>query len=969
MHAPSGRIYAKDFFGAVHITGNNFVKEITGLKPVSNNAFGVLLTNEWWLCEENTAVYIIRDDTLHRSVDNPGPGESYLFKDPHSERILSFRQYPTYIMLHEFKQGQWRFYKKIATGNIPIVPRHLIFVTKDHLALGVLLPDKKVQIHTIDTIQGRTRHVKTFPPQSNPISPFLYDKDWKEKKLLKNSFAAFFVSRMGKTFTERNLNPFSNEAAFIYCGSYPDSACIFSYNNGFYEYLVTSPTGIKPNTIPFETKDKINNAIQNPYYNYLTVLTGNKPLRVFPYIKKYPAVFNNDHSNNIFALAQDNGGRIWAGSYQHHLSIIPGTSPLPGQRVAELKKQPYAFMNAALNYNGKMYFVGETNNGGILEYDMRGNMRQLQPNIYTGYFLYLTPNGNTVYYASAEGPSYPVYYCDAKELRKPFIKWNRLDSAQGIEPFGMATMTQDTSGRIWMGHPKKGFAVYNPATKKAISYDVKNNKSPIGFISSITDKKGTVWMGSDDKGLWYYNDYSKPAAPQNIHNLNHPLLNNVKRITAMAIYNEWLILGCYDKICLLNLDSFYLKNKTTIRYLNHQETAFTSFTEQNTMLTSKTDSTIWFSTSDMLYQWDIKSWLKLPTYKVTVNTFLTHDSNRIELKPVHNIKLTAGSNSFDIGFEYLSPDCLPRYTRTAFARQGDSVLFSNINTQSLFSYKNMQPGRYRFYLEVFEQDGTTTLHQYNFIISSYYWQQWWFWVIVSLLLLTPFMLWLDTLRKKALHQKKISQLNIVTLSNQFRPHFILNALNTIGADLKNKPEAEQVISRLGESINLIFRHSQQEKVSHALHNEWLLVKNVIEIQKAMYIPNLYVKIRGMQLLKVYKDFEVPLGILEINVENALLHGLRNKKFPPYYLCIEVTADNNYLYFLILDNGVGRTKAMQLSSHKNHGSGTKNLNKLIELLNSFNRNKIEMSFSDLNDSAENTGTIVKIKIPKNFRSDH
>lgn len=102
-------------------------------------------------------------------------------------------------------------------------------------------------------------------------------------------------------------------------------------------------------------------------------------------------------------------------------------------------------------------------------------------------------------------------------------------------------------------------------------------------------------MGSDDKGLWYYNDYTKPPTPENIHNIYHPLINNTVRITAMAIYKNWLVLSCYNKICLLNLDSFYLKQKAVVRYLTAQETNFTSFTEQNTMLVSKTDSTLWFS--------------------------------------------------------------------------------------------------------------------------------------------------------------------------------------------------------------------------------------------------------------------------------------------------------------------------------------------------------------------------------------
>lgn len=131
-------------------------------------------------------------------------------------------------------------------------------------------------------------------------------------------------------------------------------------------------------------------------------------------------------------------------------------------------------------------------------------------------------------------------------------------------------------------------------------------ETSFGAFSSLTDAKGTVWLGSGTNGLWYYNDYSKNPSPLNCKKINHPLLGNSNAITSLTIYKNWLVISGYDKMMLLNLDSFHLKNKIILRYLNPQEAGFTSFTEQNTSLTSTTDSTVWFSSSDMLYQWDVK---------------------------------------------------------------------------------------------------------------------------------------------------------------------------------------------------------------------------------------------------------------------------------------------------------------------------------------------------------------------------
>ncbi|SDD10137.1 histidine kinase [Niabella drilacis] len=810
----------------------------------------------------------------------------------------------------------------------------------------------------MDFVQHQLHDLGTLSlPEYSLGFPLLYNGSLRENRALKKSFSDFIAARTGR---RRPLTPeyFRN----YFTNTDFNTQYIFSYGRGLYEHLVVDSSHILPATIVFEAKDKLNATKVNPAYPYLTVLTANKPLRVFPYIKKYPHIYDHDNARNIFALGQDDAGRIWAGNYQSQLSIINPAKP--EQPVVALKKQPYPFMNASLNHNGKMYFVGEYINGGLLQYDQQGNMRKLHPALSTtGYYLYLAPRNGNLYFASA-APGYPVFYCAAGELQKAFIHWKRLDSTVGINPpLGIRSITEDTLGRLWMGHPYKGFAVYDPAVQKGATYHTSNDETPIGFVSSLTDKKGTVWMGSDDHGLWYYNDYNKPATPQNIHQVSHPLLNTVKRITAMAIYKNWLVLGCYNRICLLNLDSFYQKKKTVLRYLNPQETAFTSFTEQNTMLVSKTDGSLWFSTSDMLYQWDISTWLQLPQYKVSLSGFLAHDSTRIALNPSKALQLNAGLSSFDLLFEYLSPDGLPRYTRTAMVRQGDRPVYSEPGMQSRFSYQNLNSGTYTFYAEVFEQDGSTSTYRYRFSIHQYIWQQSWFWVIISFLFLAPFLLWLNALRKKALQAKEISHLNVVSLSSQFRPHFILNALNAIGADLKDKPGAESLISRLGESINLIFNYTLQKKVYHPLKNEWTLVENVIQIHRIIYLPDLEVTYINKELLETYKAFDLPLGILEINVENALLHGLRNKQAPPYNLLLEINADANNLYFTITDNGIGMQRSMAISSYKKHGSGTRNINSILEILNRFNRDKIEIHYES--DAAVG-GTTVRIRIPLKYQ---
>ncbi len=411
----------------------------------------------------------------------------------------------------------------------------------------------------------------------------------------------------------------------------------------------------------------------------------------------------------------------------------------------------------------------------------------------------------------------------------------------------------------------------------------------------MTDRRGTVWLASTS-GLWYYNDYRKAAAPQSCRRIAHPLLNNSQPLTALAVRGDYLIIAAHDRVLALNLSDFYGSNKLRLRYLNPQVASFTSFTEQNTLITAR-DSTVWFSTGDMVYSWDFDAWLKLPLFKAAVGIELRQPAGTCTLsgKPT---TLEPEVNSFELNVLVHAADCMPRYLSAALIRDGDSTLLPSPSLQSAVSIKNLAPGSYRFIVEVYEQDGSTARYEYPLLLKRHFWQTWWVWALFSLCAISIIAYIIhsqrqrsiarQTLRRKAAEldatkaeaDRKQSELRLVTLSAQFRPHFILNALNTIGARMDDRPEIESVLSRLGESINLIFSHAQSGKVLHPFRNEWALVESVIKIQQLMYLRGLQTIMPADGLLRQLSEVQVPLGLLQIPVENALMHGLRNREEGP-----------------------------------------------------------------------------------------
>jgi hypothetical protein len=686
----------------------------------------------------------------------------------------------------------------------------------------------------------------------------------------------------------------------------------------------------------------------------------NKPFRFFPYLKQHPRIFQKSRSAGIHAITQDNKNRVLAASYEGGIAIIDSSG------IIEHREPGLNFLPNALNIDGYNYFIAENFSQGLQQYSNDGKRKTIKNNI-TGFYQYKSLDGRRYYFGTS---STKCLLTDVASLQKGKPVWLEIDSSRGYRLANTISITEDTFGRAWMSHSSKGWAVFYPDKKIATTFLISNKQTDFGFLSSCTDDKGTVWLGSRQRGLLYYNSYGVVVRPEDVKEILHPLLVKGASISQLIQWGKWLLIGAEDKMLLLDLDVWYKKKEVLLRYLNPQETGFTSRLEQNTILTNTGDSCVWFATSTMLYQWNIRKWLALPTFKVLPNLVLngkSKDSILIESK-AHNLHPTDNSLSFSIWFQ--SRDNMPRYMTLALAKDGDSTVFNAPSLQTTYRFDNLAPGAYTVHMQICETDGTVAVHRYPIIINKFWWQYWWTWLLMVLTVFTPLVLLLNAKRKQAIQQKRLTQLNIVTLSNQFRPHFILNALNTIGADLNDKPEAEAVISRLGESIDLIFKHAQQKKTFHMLAEEWSLVENVIAIHRLMYLPQLEFDVPTKEWLQEQKTLKVPLGILQIAVENALLHGLRNKSFGPYRLTIIGGYKNNSIFFEINDNGIGRKRAMEISSYKKHGTGTKNLFEVLAILNYYNVNKITVEYKDdVYNEQVDKGTCVIISIPINFRYEY
>ena len=944
----SGKVYTSPYGTyQVKIIGNNYTRSISSYR---NNALDILSgftesKNGEIYVYQRSQVDILQNDSIVRRIKYPqGESMDYItntnfLQSSHSKAIYYFDGYRFLKVLNNIIDPEGEELRSFIYNDTA----YFYYFTKSAIPIYSISEQQNAQFVT--SIENQSVENDFTNLSKSGDKWVLYTN--KGFYYYKNEFKPY------KSFPVSQIVCFSN--------TYPANQVLTIDGNPKTIYTLDDDTLVPVGKIEITGKSRVFVPDAGMNYKAWYAYGGMQPARIFSYIKKYPSVFNNANAAEIFSLAQDNKNRIWAASYQSKLSIVDH------ETITEVPVDNLHFLNGNIVAGDKLLFFAEGNSVCTMLFDQNGKS-EVKLADFGGFIGYLMPNKKDIYLGMNQFQG--LWHTDIASLASGNPTWDKIDKTKGVNFRNIVSITSDTLNRVWYGH--RGFGVYDPKTGTAKTYT--SGKDIDYFVGSMcTDAWGTVWLGSSDNGLHYYDEYTKQVNPKDVKRLFHPLLPDKNRINSICVWGNWLVIGIENRILLLDLQSWYKNKNIIIRYLTPQEAAFTSKVEQNIFLIDRRDSTLWFSTSDMLYQWDVKTWLSLPIYIVNPNVIMKKGELEISLTENHTIKIEPTQNTFSLQIWFQSRDNMPRYMSATLTHNGDSVIFPIPSLQTHFDFSNLAPGNYLFSIQIFQSDGTTSSHTYTIVVKKFWWQHVWVWIVFALIVLIPIVLWQNGLRKTAVLQKKqaeqdakLSNLQLVSLSSQFRPHFILNALNAIGAGSDDKPEQESILSRLGESVNLIFNHAKEQKTTHKFSNEWKLVLNVIEIHKLIYLKELKLSLPSVKTLSEVAEIQVPLGLLQIPVENALLHGLNNRLIPPWILNINIEIQKEFVTVFVTDNGVGRIKSATLSNFTKHGTGAKNLEEVVRILNENADKKIEIRYEDdiYCEAAVNYGTRVIIDIPKN-----
>lgn len=178
--------------------------------------------------------------------------------------------------------------------------------------------------------------------------------------------------------------------------------------------------------------------------------------------------------------------------------------------------------------------------------------------------------------------------------------------------------------------------------------------------------------------------------------------------------------------------------------------------------------------------------------------------------------------------------------------------------------------------------------------------------------------------EKKEEQKRTYQ--VKALQSQINPHFLYNTLDTI-LWLVEFGENEKAI-KVTKNLGMLLRNSLNiDEDFVKLDKEIGHAKNYLDIQKIRYDNKFtYEFIKKIETSSLY----VPKLILQPIIENAIYHGIREKKSKSYIKII-VEKNPEFLIIKIIDNGLGPKEKKENIPTKLGGIGMENVNNRIKLL--------------------------------------
>ena len=219
-------------------------------------------------------------------------------------------------------------------------------------------------------------------------------------------------------------------------------------------------------------------------------------------------------------------------------------------------------------------------------------------------------------------------------------------------------------------------------------------------------------------------------------------------------------------------------------------------------------------------------------------------------------------------------------------------------------------------------------------------------------------------KQQAELKEHAARLEMQALRAQMNPHFIFNCLSSINCFiLDNDTEAaSDYLTRFSRLIRMVLTNS--EKTLITLEEELKMLRLYMDMERLRFESAFDYNITYTNDVDV-ETLMVPPLLLQPFCENAIWHGLMHKEGKGH-LTITIIKNEEYINCIIMDDGVGRSKAEELNSKSANKEKSMGLKITNERLSLFNNEKGAATFYEIEDLVDLVGAVTGTKVTLKIR---
>ncbi len=277
-------------------------------------------------------------------------------------------------------------------------------------------------------------------------------------------------------------------------------------------------------------------------------------------------------------------------------------------------------------------------------------------------------------------------------------------------------------------------------------------------------------------------------------------------------------------------------------------------------------------------------------------------------------------------------------------------------------YTDLRPGKYVFEVKADNGQQESSLVSMSIIILPPWWETLWFRVL-SILSVAGLILYIvrnriEGIRKQADLQHRMAETEMMALRSQMNPHFIFNCINGIDAMIQrnDKYKATLYLNKFARLIRNVLESSKQNTV--ALSKDLETLQLYLDLEMFRHPDRFSAEIQADPAL-MQEDYKVPPLIIQPYVENAILHGVTQRRDHLGKLAIDVRKVSTGIRYTIEDNGVGRAQDKAEAGNAGNGIGMQMSQDRIRLFNEEENASVQVI--DLMTDGRPSGTRVIVQL--------